>query len=166
MRKERRIPAWPILLPILFAATAAAPAQPIRITGRVLEAQEPFAGARVELYPAVSVPEDAPLKSTRTGPDGTFELPVPESGAYRVVVQAKDRLAMEHLAVPVVEEVSLPPAELMRPRRRSRSRRSGGMAGRSPGSRSEWRGPGKKLQGGSSAGSPRSGGVLRARTAG
>lgn len=107
------------LLPGLLSA------QPIPILGQVVEGREPFAGARVELYPAAPVYGDAlrqlageppvPLKSTRTGTDGTFELLAPESGAYRVVVQAKDRLAMEHLAVPVVDEVSLPPAELIRP---------------------------------------------------
>lgn len=114
-----------LTLPILLATASAAPAQPIRITGRVFEAREPFAGARVELHPAAPVYEDAlrelagdpplPLKTTRTGTDGTFELLAPESGAWRVVVQAKDRLALEHLVVPAVDEVSLPPAELMRP---------------------------------------------------
>ena len=111
------------LLAILFPSLLSA--QSIRITGKVVENREPFAGAQVELYPAAPVYEDAlrqlageppvPVKSTRTGPDGTFELHAPESGAWRVVVQAKDRLAVEHLAVPVVDEVFLPPAELARP---------------------------------------------------
>jgi hypothetical protein len=99
--------------------------QPIRITGQVVEAGEPFAGARVDLYPAAPVYGEAlrqlagdapdPLASTRTGTDGTFVLLVPDSSAYRVVVQAEDRLALEHLIVPVVDKVALPPAELMRP---------------------------------------------------
>lgn len=99
-------------------------AQPVRIKGQVVEGREPFAGARVELYPAALVYKDAlrqlagdppaPLDSTQTGSNGTFELLAPESGAYRVVVQAKDRLALEHLVVPAVEEVSVPPAELRR----------------------------------------------------
>ncbi len=117
-KSVRTAPAIVLLVMALFYHTgeSAAPAQPIRITGRVVEGQKPFAGARVELYPAVPINKDAlPLKSTRTGPDGTYELLAPESGAYRVVVQAKDRLALEHLAVPVVEEVSLLTAELMRP---------------------------------------------------
>jgi hypothetical protein len=102
---------------------------PIRITGQVLEAGEPFAGARVDLYSAAPVYGEAlrqlageppaAIQSTRTGTDGTFELPVPESGAYRVVVQAEDRLALEHTVLAlmgeILDEVALPPAELMRP---------------------------------------------------
>ncbi|HEX5715070.1 MAG TPA: carboxypeptidase regulatory-like domain-containing protein [Thermoanaerobaculia bacterium] len=126
-KSVRTAPAIVLLAMALFYHTgeSATPAQPIRITGKVVEGREPFAGARVELYPAAPIYKDAlrqlageppvPLKSTRTGPDGTYELLAPESGAYRVVVQAKDRLGMEHLAVPVVDEVSLPPAELTRP---------------------------------------------------
>ena len=89
---------------LLLAATA------IPITGQVLDASQPLAGARIELHP---VPEGAPVKSTLSRSDGSFELIAPESGAFRVVVQAKDRLPMEHLVVPLVEEVSLPPMELM-----------------------------------------------------
>ena len=110
---------------VLLSIVSPLSAQTVRITGRVLEGREPFAGALVELYPAAQVYEDAlrqlagdppiPLKSTRTGPDGSFELLAPESGAYRVMVRAKDRFALEHLVVPLVEEVFLVPAELMLP---------------------------------------------------
>ena len=57
----------------------------------------------------------AAIQSARTGADGTFELPAPETGAYRVVVQAEDRLALEHTVLVTMDEVALPPAELMRP---------------------------------------------------
>lgn len=100
-------------------------ASPIRITGRVLDARKPLAGARVELHPVAPAYEEAlrqlaggspaPLASTRTGTDGTFALLVPESGAWRVVVQAEDRLSLEHTVAPGVNRVSLPPAELTRP---------------------------------------------------
>lgn len=100
-------------------------ASPVRITGRVLDAGKPFAGARVELLPAAPVYEDAlrqlaggapaPLTATRTGTDGSFALLVPESGAWRVVVQAEDRLPLEHAVVPRVDRISLPPAELVHP---------------------------------------------------
>ena len=109
----------------VFYHMGASLASPIRITGRVLEAREPVAGARVELYPAAPAFKDAlrqlagdlplPLQSTQTGTDGTFELTAPESSAYRVVVQAKDRLALEHRGVAAADPVSLPPAELIRP---------------------------------------------------
>jgi protocatechuate 3,4-dioxygenase beta subunit len=104
-----------LVLPILLAATASVPAQPVRISGRILEHRQPLAGARVELYPAAPLPADGPLKSTQTDKDGAFELLAPESGAWRVVVRAKDLLAMEHLVVPLVDDVSLPPIDLVRP---------------------------------------------------
>lgn len=94
-------------------------AEPVRITGFVGEDRKPFAGAEVELYPAVvegveGKDAPVPLKSTRTGKDGSFELSAPEVGAYRVVVRARDRRAMEHLVVPLIDDVFLLPVEMMR----------------------------------------------------
>lgn len=99
--------AW-ILFPFLLSA------EPVRISGSVLADGKPLAGAEVELRLA---PEregaPGPLQSTRTDKDGSFELAAPEIGAYRVVVRARSRLAMEHLVVPLVEDVSLLPASLV-----------------------------------------------------
>ncbi|HET9227956.1 MAG TPA: carboxypeptidase regulatory-like domain-containing protein, partial [Thermoanaerobaculia bacterium] len=102
-----------MLATLLLLATVAINApQPIPITGQVLDAGRPHAGARVDLY---TVHGDNPLGSALTRPDGSYELTAPESGAYRVVVQAKDRLSLEHLVVPLVEEAALPPVELLSP---------------------------------------------------
>lgn len=103
------------LLGVLFPFTLSA--QPIWITGFVGEDRKPFVGAEVELHPAVVEAVEGtgipvPLKSTRTGKDGSFELPAPGIGAYRVVVRAKDRLAMEHLVVPLIEDAFLLPVEM------------------------------------------------------
>ncbi|HET9227957.1 MAG TPA: hypothetical protein VFR31_14880 [Thermoanaerobaculia bacterium] len=103
-------------------AANAAQAQPIRITGRVLDAGQPFAGARVELHPSAPVYEDAlrqlsgespvPVRTAKTDRNGSFEILAPESGAWRVTVQANDRLVLENL-VEAEKDVSLPEIELM-----------------------------------------------------
>ena len=113
-----------MVMGVFYHSGNAAQVQPVRITGRVLESGQPFAGARVELFPSAPAYGDAlrqlsgtspvPAETAQTAADGTFELLVPESGAWRVVVQAEDRLALEH---PIVaeKEVSLPDVELLRP---------------------------------------------------
>lgn len=123
-KSVRTAPVIVLMVMGIFYHTGVSLASPIRITGRVVEAREPVAGARVELYPAAPAYADAlrqlagdpplPLQSMQTAADGTFELLAPEAGAWRVVVQAKDRLALEH-RVAAADAVSLPPAELLRP---------------------------------------------------
>lgn len=127
-KSVRTAPVIVFLIMGVFYHTASA--QPIRVTGQVVEDRQPVAGARIELHPAAPAYEEAlqrlagsppaPLVSTRTAADGTFALLVQDRGPYRVVVQAPDRLALEHLVLsakdpakdPAKEKISLPPAEL------------------------------------------------------
>jgi protocatechuate 3,4-dioxygenase beta subunit len=111
-----------LFLPLSLAAA------PIRISGRILsqETEKGLAGARVELRPAFEGYDDAvrrlaekvepaPLASTRTGGDGSFELIAPEGGFYEVVVRAEGLMAEKYPLPPLVEEVGLPPAFLGKP---------------------------------------------------
>lgn len=123
-RTARTAPA--IVLVVMGVFYHSASAQPIRITGQVSEAGQPFAGARAELHPSAPVYEDAlrqvygeappPVQAVTTGADGRFELLAPDRGAWRVVVQAEDRLTLENL-VEAEREIALPAVELMRPSR-------------------------------------------------
>jgi protocatechuate 3,4-dioxygenase beta subunit len=114
-----------LLFPFL---TLSLTAEPIRISGRILsrETEKGLSGARVELHPAfegyadalrrvTEKVEPAPLASTRTGGDGSFELAAPEGGFYEVVVRAEGLLAEKYSLAPLVEEVELPPTFLGKP---------------------------------------------------
>jgi protocatechuate 3,4-dioxygenase beta subunit len=104
-----------VLLPALAAAT------PLRVTGRI-EGAPNEREISIELRALVSSHADAlkllaggkvpAVASARPRPDGSFEILAPESGLYRVVVQATGRLPVEALLVPFVEDAELPPVAL------------------------------------------------------
>jgi len=95
-------------------------AEPIRVSGRILaSAEQGLAGARVELLPAyegyaetvqrLGKPEEAtPLAVARTDAEGFFALDAPESGCFRVRVQANGYAPEEHPLLPLVEDADLP----------------------------------------------------------
>ncbi|HEX3127752.1 MAG TPA: carboxypeptidase regulatory-like domain-containing protein [Thermoanaerobaculia bacterium] len=107
------------LLAGLFLLAQIAHAQPVRITGRIVQ---PVPGAAVELRPfmedrAESLRQLAgeaipPLASVKPRADGSFELKAPEPGFYSVVVRAEGRLARKTFLTFVVEDSELPPVEL------------------------------------------------------
>jgi hypothetical protein len=114
-----------LLAPGLLALSSPLIAAPIRITGRVSDEKAGLSGARLELFPAYEGYADAVRRLTeRTGPvplakaitdkDGAFEILVPESGCFRVVVRAEGYLAEEIAILPLVEDVELPSTTLMR----------------------------------------------------
>jgi protocatechuate 3,4-dioxygenase beta subunit len=107
---------------LLAAAVARTPAEPLRVTGQVqLPAGMRMETVRIELDPMFEeyalalarfrgVNRPAPLATTRPRPDGSYEIPAPGSGFYRVTVRAGACGAEASLA-PLVEEVELPSAE-------------------------------------------------------
>ena len=112
---------WYLGLALLALPLAAAAAEPIRVTGRVLamDGESGKAGARVELFPAYEdhaaalrrlneKVEPAPLATARSGADGSFEIAAPESGGFRVMVQAKGHLPMEIPFLLLTEDADLP----------------------------------------------------------
>lgn len=104
-----------IVLALLTALPIAA--EPIRVTGEILD---PGANTRVEIFPAWE--EQAatlkPVASVRPDTQGLFEIQVPESGLYRLVVRSEGRLAILHSLVPLVEDTHLP--EVILPRSEAR----------------------------------------------
>lgn len=98
-----------------------AQAQPIRITGRIVQ---PPSEATIELRPFTETRDDSlrqlrgepvpPLASARPRADGSFDLKVPEPGFYSVVVRAEGRLGRKAFLTFVVEDTELPPVELPR----------------------------------------------------
>jgi Carboxypeptidase regulatory-like domain len=99
----------------------------IRIAGRVLMPGAPaaaVAAARVELGPAVDgyeaarrwlagAPAAAPLASTHPAPDGSFALPAPQPGCYRLTVSAEGYVPLRFPLVPLVEDRVLPAVRLL-----------------------------------------------------
>ncbi len=101
------------LLAGLLLLTPLAPmaqAQPVRITGRIVQ---PPPEATVELRPFAGE-SASPLASARPRADGSFALKVPEPGFYSVVVRAEERLTRKIFLTFVVEDRELPPVELPR----------------------------------------------------
>lgn len=109
---------------ILWASSGLA-AAPVRVTGRVLAEKAGLPGARVELFPAYEEYAGAvrrltektgpvPIAKTRTDAAGDFEILAPESGCFRLEVRAEGYLAQEIVLLPLVEDVELPAATLMR----------------------------------------------------
>ena len=113
-------------LALLVLPLASVAAEPLHVSGRILAADgRGQAGVRVELFPAYEdqaaatrrlkqKAESAPLAAARTGADGSFEVTVPESGAFRVIVQADGYLPMEYPLLPLVENTALPITYLVR----------------------------------------------------
>jgi carboxypeptidase family protein len=98
-------------------------AEPIRVTGRVagwtdIGQARPLSGARVELFPAwedyasavkrlTEKNRPAPLARALTDAEGSFDIAVPEAGAYRLAVQAEGYLSEEISLLPVVEDLEV-----------------------------------------------------------
>lgn len=107
-----------LALAVMALSASAVAAQPIRVTDKV-SAQK--GGAKVDLISAYRSPEDAlrepaPIASTRTAGDGSFELTAPGSGCYKVVIRSGGSWSKEHPLVPLVEETELLPTDLEEPR--------------------------------------------------
>ncbi|HEX3528093.1 MAG TPA: carboxypeptidase regulatory-like domain-containing protein, partial [Thermoanaerobaculia bacterium] len=107
-------------LSFVFTAAAAPAPPPLRVTGRILP-PVPI-DLRVELIPLVSGYAEAarflagepipPLATAQPRADGSFEILAPESGLYRVRLQAEKYLPVEVLLIPLVEDTELPPVTL------------------------------------------------------
>ncbi len=123
------MPPIPRLFAIFFLLPFALQAQPIRVSGRVVDPEniQGASSVRIELLPASEdyaaavrrlhgEPESKPLATARSDAEGFFEIATPEAGAYRLRVRAAGFLSEEHLLVPLVEDtdletISLIPAE-------------------------------------------------------
>jgi protocatechuate 3,4-dioxygenase beta subunit len=100
-------------------------AEPIRVSGSVIRGlDQGVSGARVEILPAYESYAEAvrrlregsgaaPLAAASTGADGGFELAVPASGCFRLVVRADGYLPMENPLVPLMEDTNLAPVPLI-----------------------------------------------------
>jgi protocatechuate 3,4-dioxygenase beta subunit len=116
------------LLGIALVAVASIPAHAagIVVEGVVRSTEgNGVSGARVELRPAVSryaaglaeleeihSAEPPPVAKAGTDRMGRFRLTVPEAGLWRLVAVADGFVPMEIAALPVLEEISLPPVTL------------------------------------------------------
>jgi protocatechuate 3,4-dioxygenase beta subunit len=105
-----------------IAASAPLSAASLTVAGRVLDVElRPVAGAHVELSPAWSGGEapaagaPPPIVATTDGA-GRFALAAPETGVWRLSLQAPGRVPVERVLEPLVESVRLPPAILPRDR--------------------------------------------------
>lgn len=120
---------WVILLTFwaLPAALAAAPPEPLEITGQVTDEEgAPLAGARVALYPAISPSERGvlwlagrqypePSAQTLTGADGGYRLVVPDSGGplWTVVAGTEAHVSMERDVGPLFDSTHLEAVRLV-----------------------------------------------------
>gem|GEM_PF-2608634 len=120
---------WMILLTsgAVLAALAAAPPEPMEITGHVTDEDGvPLAGARVALYPAISPSERAvlwlagrqypePSARTLTGADGGYRLVVPDSGGllWTVVAGTEGHVPMEREVGPLFDSTFLETVHLV-----------------------------------------------------
>ncbi len=134
MRPSRSAAVRPVLAVLVvfyvllsFPSAAAAPARPgIPVTGQVSATGAALPkDSRALLFPLLPDLEGArlelegkatgdPVASAALAADGSFRLEAPESGMWKVVVQAPGFLAQEHLLLPLVEEADLPPVQLER----------------------------------------------------
>lgn len=104
----------------VLAMTAPAAAQPLLVTGSVLDEQgRPLAGAEVALAPLERIYDAAlreldgaavppPVVRALTGSAGTYRLEVPGPGMWRLEVRAPGRLTMERRLVPLLEPEEMP----------------------------------------------------------
>jgi hypothetical protein len=115
-----------LLCAVLFLLPMALEAQPVRVSGRVVDHEgiRGASGARIELLPAREdyaaavrrlreEPESKPLATARSDAGGFFEIAAPEAGAYRLRVLAEGYLTFEHPLVPLVEDTALEPVPLV-----------------------------------------------------
>jgi hypothetical protein len=121
------MPACRLLGLALLLPLASLGAEPIRVTGRALDAEKVAGvqGVQVELFPAWESYEEAVrrlaekavpplLASARTDSTGFFEVAAPESGFYRLVVRAEGYLPMELPLAPLVGDLEIEPAMMTR----------------------------------------------------
>lgn len=105
-------------LALWFLATAAlAGADPISLTGKVLDGQgKALPGARAELAPlaAQGRTQPAPVGSAATDGSGTFSLVAPDAGMWTVRVQAPGFVPGRVDLIPLLEARELPPVELQK----------------------------------------------------
>jgi protocatechuate 3,4-dioxygenase beta subunit len=101
---------------LFFSGGIPGSATPLRLTGLATLSGRPGGEVRVEITPAFRRAAGGkrlvPVAAVRPRPDGFFTLTVPEPGVYRAMVRADGFLPLEIVALPVVEETDLPPAEL------------------------------------------------------
>ena len=115
------------LFAFLFLFPIALAAQPIRVSGRVVDAAgiQGASGVRIELLPAAEdyaaavrrlhgEPESQPLATARSDTDGFFEITAPEAGTYRLRILTEGYLTFEHPLVPLIEDTALEPVPLVR----------------------------------------------------
>src|SRR4029077_1856700 len=105
MPEGRRLSA-PVRLAALLgmALPLVLPAEPIRVSGRVMAAGPKLIEGQVELFPQRGT---APVATAKTDAAGFFELTVPESGCFRARVQAPGYATLEKSFLPVAEETEL-----------------------------------------------------------
>lgn len=101
-----------------FALALPLAAEPLRVTGLIQGQTGVLSGAQVELFPAYESYADAvrrlaekavpvPVAKARTDAGGAFEIRVPESGGFRLVVRAEGYLPIEIPFLPLVEDLEL-----------------------------------------------------------
>ncbi len=96
-----------IVAVLLIVLPLAVVAGPIHVSGRVqipAETVQGLAGARVELFPQTG---DVPVAMVKSDAEGFFELTAPESGCFRVRLQAPGHASLERPLLPVTEETGL-----------------------------------------------------------
>src|SRR5436305_309632 len=105
MPEGRRLSA-PVRLAALLgmALPFALPAEPIRISGRVLAAGQERIEGQVEILPQSGT---APVAAAKTDAAGFFELKVPESGCFRARFHAPGYATLEKPFLPIAEETEL-----------------------------------------------------------
>ncbi len=111
---------------LLAAALAAAPAAPpaaaasLSVTGHLTGGSRAvLAETRVELAllpfgPGPAAVRPPPAVTAKARQDGSFALVAPAAGLYRVRVDAPGYLPLEIPVLPLVEDLALPPAHLVR----------------------------------------------------
>lgn len=115
----------PILV-LLLALPAAVAAEPIRVSGSLIEIdQQGIAGARIEIYPAWESSEDAvrrlangkrepePLATTVADEQGRFEILAPAAGGFRLVARREGYVPLEAPLLPLTEDTDLPPSGML-----------------------------------------------------
>lgn len=100
--------------------------QEIVVTGQILGTDGPQSKVRVELRPLLSSyergrtrlaggkDESAPAAGALTDDGGSFRVLAPSAGMWRLLAHMPGRVPMEYPAVPLTEEMDVPPVELPR----------------------------------------------------
>jgi protocatechuate 3,4-dioxygenase beta subunit len=98
---------------VLLLLPPAAAAEPIHITGRLLDPTHGsgLSDATVELFPAWEKAAPVPLATARTDAQGFFEIAAPESGLFRLMAKGEGFLPMEH-PLALVEDTEIETAAM------------------------------------------------------